>query len=190
MKLFQRLLVAPAALGLMAPLAANADISPVSSESDLTSEVIQARVDGVEAQLSEVITGQFSSSTKMSGKAAFITGYVDDDAETDTDSITMEYMYQLNLNTSFTGEDNLYTRIKTGNVSDHFGDSGQGTYLSAANKNGGTLKVDKLWYQFPVGDSLQVWVGPRIETYNMLASAASIYKPITKQFANGPNGSS
>ena len=190
MKLFQRLLVAPAALGLMAPLAANADISPVSSESDLSSEIIQARVDGVEAQLGEVMAGQFSSSTKMSGKAAFITGYVDDDAETDTDSITMEYMYQLNLNTSFTGEDNLYTRIKTGNVSDHFGDSGQGTYLSAANKNGGTLKVDKLWYQFPVGDSLQVWVGPRIENYYMLASSASIYKPITKQFANGPNGSS
>jgi len=190
MKLFQRLLVAPAALGLMAPLAANADITAVSNDSDLSSEVIQARVDGVEAQLGEIMAGQFSSSTKMSGKAAFITGYVDDDAETDTDSITMEYMYQLNLNTSFTGEDNLYTRIKTGNVSDHFGDSGQGTYLSAANKNGGTLKVDKLWYQFPVGDSLQVWVGPRIENYYMLASSASIYKPITKQFANGPNGSS
>ena len=189
MKLFQRLLVAPAALGLMAPLAANADISPVSSESDLSSEIIQARVDGVEAQLGEVMAGQFSSSTKMSGKAAFITGYVDDDAETDTDEITMEYMYQLNLNTSFTGEDNLYTRIKTGNVSDHFKDKGQNTYLSATNGNGGVLKVDKLWYQFPVGDSLQVWVGPRIENYYMLASAPSIYRPITKQFALGGNGS-
>ena len=30
MKFFQRLLVAPAALGLMAPLAANADVTPVS----------------------------------------------------------------------------------------------------------------------------------------------------------------
>merc|ERR1712159_489585 len=151
-KLFQRLLVAPAALGLMAPLAANADVSPVSNESDLSSEVIQARVDGVEAQLGEIMAGQFSSSTKMSGKAAFITGYVDDDAETDTDEITMEYMYQLNLNTSFTGEDNLYTRIKAGNVGDHFVDKGQGTYLSAAKGGSGTLGVDKLWYQFPIGD--------------------------------------
>merc|ERR1712078_622426 len=144
MKLFQRLLVAPAALGLMAPLAANADVTPVSNESDLSSEVIQARVDGVESQLGEVLAGQFSSSTKMSGKAAFITGYVDDDAESDTDEITMQYMYQLNLNTSFTGEDNLYTRIKTGNVSDHFVDKGQNTYLSAANNNGDVLEVDKL----------------------------------------------
>jgi len=189
MKLFQRLLVAPAALGLMAPLAANADINPVSNNSDASAEVIQARVDGVEAQLGEIQAGQFSSTTTMSGKAAFITGYVDDDAETDTDSITFEYMYQLNLNTSFTGEDNLYTRIKTGNVSDHFGDKGQGTYLSAANGNGDVLEVDKLWYQFPVGDSLTVWVGPKIENYYMLASAPSIYIPVTKQFSLGPNGS-
>ncbi len=189
MKLFQRLLVAPAALGLMAPLAANADISAISNDSDLSSEVTQARVDGVEAQLGELMAGQFSSSTKMSGKAAFITGYVDNDAETDTDEITFEYMYQLNLNTSFSGEDNLYTRIKTGNVGDHFKSKPNNTYLSAANGNGDVLKVDKLWYQFPVGDNLQVWVGPKIENYYMLASSPSIYRPITKQFALGGNGS-
>tara|TARA_B100000965_G_scaffold397338_1_gene413747 strand:+ start:4533 stop:5804 length:1272 start_codon:yes stop_codon:yes gene_type:complete len=196
MKLFQRLLVAPAALGLMAPLAANADVTAISKDSDLNSEVIQARVDGVEAQLGEVMAGQFSSSTKMSGKAAFITGYVDDDNDsTQADSMTFEYMYQLNLNTSFTGEDNLYTRIKTGNVSDasgttgHFTNKTQGTYLSAANSNDNVLKVDKLWYQFPVGDSLTAWVGPKIENYYMLASAPSIYKPVTKQFALGGNGS-
>ena len=196
MKLFQRLLVAPAALGLMAPLAANADVTPVAKDSDLNSEVIQARVDGVEAQLGEIMAGQFSSSTKMSGKAAFITGYVDNNAAgTASDEITFEYMYQLNLNTSFTGSDNLYTRIKSGNVGDtsgtvgHFVDKGQGTYLSAANSNGDVLKVDKLWYQFPVGDSLTVWVGPKIENYYMLASAPSIYKPVTKQFALGGNAS-
>jgi len=189
MKFFQRLLVAPAALGLMAPLAANADIAPVSKDSDLSTEVLQARVDGVEAQLGEIQAGAFSSTTTLTGKAAFITGYVDDDAETGTDEMTMEYMYQLNLNTSFTGEDNLYTRIKTGNVSDHFKDKEQGTYLSAANGNGDVLEVDKLWYTFPVAGNLQVWVGPKIENYYMLASAPSIYKPVTKQFALGGNGS-
>ena len=188
MKLFQRLLVAPAALGLMAPLAANADISPVSSESDVSSEVIQARVDGVEAQLGEVMAGQFSSSTKMSGKAAFITGYVDRDDETDTDSITMEYMYQINMNTSFSGDDNLYVRLKSGNVSDHFKDSGAATYLSAAKGTSDNVTVDKIWYQFPVGDDVTVWVGPKIENYYMLASSPSIYRPITKQFTLGGNG--
>ncbi len=187
MKLFQRLLVAPAALGLMAPLAANADITSVSNES----EVIEARVDGVEAQLEEIQAGAFSSTTTMSGKAAFVTGYVDDDNETDSDKVTLNYMYQLNMNSSFTGEDLLYTRIKTGNFTKkgRFVDKGNGTFLSAGKDGDGTLKVDKIWYQFPVGDSLQVWVGPRIENYYMLASAPSIYKPVTKQFALGGNAS-
>jgi len=189
MKLFQRLLVAPAALGLMAPLAANADVTAVSNDS--SSEVIQARVDGVEAQLGEIEAGMFSSTTRMTGDATFITGYVDDDAETspNTDSITFEYMYQLNLNTSFTGEDNLYTNIKTGNVEDHFADEAQGTDLVSADTAGDTLYVNKLWYTFPVGESLTVWVGPKIENSDMLASSPSIYKPITEQFALGPNGS-
>jgi len=188
MKLFQRLLVAPAALGLMAPMAANADVTAVSNETDLSSEVIEARVDGVEAQLGEIMAGQFSSSTKMSGKAAFITGYVDDDNETDTDSITMEYMYQLNMNTSFSGEDNLYVRLKAGNVGDHFTDSAQGTYLSAGKNSSDALAVDKIWYSFPVGDDVTVWIGPKIENYYMLASSPSIYRPITKQFTLGGNG--
>jgi len=262
MKLFQQLLVAPAALGLMAPMAVNAaelNINGVSDYSANSAEVqsfsdvhptdwafkalsslaerhgcavatpnasmtryeaaallnkclgnvaevtederrlinefgpelavIKGRVDGLESRVSEFEAGAFSSTTTMSGKAAFITGYVDnDDAAEDSDAITMEYMYQLNMNTSFTGDDLLYTRIKTGNVSDHFGDKGQGTYLSAANGNGDVLEVDKIWYQFPLGDSTTVWVGPKIENYYMLASAPSIYKPITKQFSLGGNG--
>ena len=188
MKLFQRLLVAPAALGLMAPLAANADVTAISKDADLRSEVIEARVDGVEAQLGEIMAGSFSSSTKMSGKSAFITGYVDND-ELTTDSMTMEYMYQLNLNTSFTGEDNLYVRIKTGNVTGHFKDKTQSTFLSASNDHAHKLEVDKLWYQFQLGDSVTAWVGPMIENYYMVASSPSIYKPITKQFALGGNGS-
>jgi len=197
MKLFQRLLVAPAALGLMAPLAANADVTPISKDSDLSSEVVQARVDSVEAQLGEVMAAQFSPTTKLTGKAAFVLGYVDDETHTDSGTsandfeTTMNYMYQLNLNSSFTGRDNLYTRIKTGNFTDGgtFEDSSGGAYLSAANDNADKLEVDKLWYQFPIGDDLTVWVGPKIENYYMLASSPSIYKPITKQFALGGNGS-
>jgi len=201
MKLFQRLLVAPAALGLMAPLAANADVTAISNDSDLSSEVMQARVDGVEAQLGELMAGSFSSTTTMSGKAAFITGYFDDDTETGADEMHMNYMYQLNMNSSFTGEDNLYVRIKTGNVNGSFDDKLSGSYLAATSssdlKTTGSkdseqthsLKVDKIWYTFPVGDSLTAWVGPKIENYYMLASAPSIYKPVTKQFALGGNGS-
>jgi len=214
MKLFQRLLVAPAALGLMAPIAANADIAPTNFESEVT----EARIDSVEAQLNEIQAGAFSSTTTLSGKAAFVVGSLDDDQQTGTDSnnlavtggdeLTMNYMYQLNVNSSFTGEDLLYTRIKTGNFEEEsasaaatgttsavtgnygrFSNKGNGDYLAVSNQNGNVLEVDKIWYQFPVGDSLQVWVGPKIENYYMLASAPSIYKPVTKQFALGGNAS-
>ena len=206
MKLFQRLLVAPAALGLMAPMAANADIAPT----EVPTEVIEARIDGVESQLGELMAGQFSSTTTLSGKAAFVTGYVDDSLQTNAaqggDEITLNYMYQLDMNHSFTGDDLLYTRLKAGNFSKEvakdananpavvgnygrFVNKGNGDYLAAGKAGDGTLKVDKIWYQFPVGDSLQVWVGPAIENYYMLASAPSIYKPITKQFALGGNAS-
>ncbi len=180
MKLFQRLLVAPAALGLMAPLAANADVTTISNDS------------------AELMAGSFSSTSTLTGKAAFITGYFDDDTETNSDEMHMNYMYQINLNSSFTGEDNLYVRLKTGNVNGGFDDKGSGSYLSATASSDTSstdttqtdaIKVDKIWYQFPVGDSLQVWVGPKIENYYMLASAPSIYKPVTKQFALGGNGS-
>jgi len=191
MKFFQRLLVAPAALGLMAPLAANADVTALSN--DVSSEVIEARFDGVEAQLGELQAGAFSSTTTLGGKAAFQTGYVDQGGSATDDEVHMNYMYQLNMNTSFTGEDLLYTRIKAGNGSTHWADTSNGkkngTYLSSGhNGDENDLDVDKIWYQFPVGDNLQVWVGPLIENYYMLASAPSIYRPVLKQFALGGNG--
>ena len=192
MKFFQRLLVAPAALGLMAPLAANADITAISKDSELNSEVIEARVDGVEAQLGELMAGQFSSTTNLTGKAAFQLGYVDTGNSATDDEVSLTYMYQLNMNHSFTGDDLLYTRIKAGNGTAHWaGTAGKsnGTYLSSGHSMAdNVLDVDKIWYQFPVGDDFKVWVGPLVENYYMLASAPSIYRPVTKQFALGGNG--
>jgi len=155
--------------------------------------VLKGRVDGLEARIGEFEAGQFSSTTTMSGKAAFFIGSVDQDVSSGdkNDATTMNYSYQLNMNTSFTGDDLLYTRIKTGNTtknSDPFATASNGTYLSANKEGDDTLKVDKIWYQFPVGDNLKFWVGPKVENYYMLASAPSIYKPVMKQFALGGNG--
>jgi len=268
MKLFQQMLVAPAALGLLAPMAANAaelnidavsdyssaeqvtsvsqfsDVHPadwahqalislaensgckavaptgsmtrfeaasllnscLESVAEATDEVrrlinefapelalIKGRVDGLEARVGEFEAGQFSSTTKLRGKAIFNLGglsYDDrDKAGLSNDAIHLNYTWQAALNTSFTGKDLLYTRLKTGNFnSDTFADTGAGTYLTAANKNGDTVKVDKLWYTFPVGEHLKVWVGPKVENYYMLASSPSIYKPVLKSLKLGGNG--
>jgi len=267
MKLFQRLLVAPAALGLLAPIAANAaelningvsdysasseEVKSISQFSDvyptdwayqaltnlaerhgcavasptgsitryeaaallntclsevaqvneeerrLISEfapelaVIKGRIDGLEARIGEFEAGQFSTTTKLTGKTYFVLGAVTTDKDGGEDeATTLNYTTQLNLNTSFSGRDLLYTRIKTGNFvkGETFSNKKTNTYLAASNQNDNGLKVDKIWYQFPVGDNLTFWVGPRIENYYMLASAPSIYKPVLKAFALGGNG--
>ena len=103
----------------------------------------------------------------------------------------------MNLNTSFTGDDNLYVRIKTGNGPKDaaaaktlpFNETAYGTYLSSANQNGDSLKVDKLWYSMPLGDSFTFTAGPKIENYYMHGTTPSIYKPVLKQFTLGGNAS-
>jgi hypothetical protein len=89
--------------------------------------------------------------------------------------VKFAYTLQSNLNTSFTGDDNLYIRLKTGNHTGKFVNKDYGTYLSAGNSNADALKVDKIWYQFPLGDRSTVWVGPKIENYYMHGTSPSIY---------------
>ena len=86
MKLFQRLLVAPAALGLMAPVAANADTA-FSSTTTLSGSAV------------------FTVGSVSDG------GPADDQEE-----LYMQYAYGLDINSSFTGEDLLTAGIVTGNA--------------------------------------------------------------------------
>ena len=87
MKLFQRLLVAPAALGLMAPVAANAD-SAFSSTTTLSGSAV------------------FTVGSVADG------GTADNQEE-----LYMQYAYGLDITSSFTGEDTLYMGMETGNAS-------------------------------------------------------------------------
>jgi len=213
MKLFQQLLVAGASVSFLAPIAAQAsDIvnleemnsysrSNTKKSSRLDSKTfinevsedianLKGRIDGLEARQNVFEAGGFSDTTTMDGKVIFDIGAIDYslDSETKTESTLFGYSYTANLNSSFTGDDNLYIRIKTGNHAEWMKDKTYGGYLGSVGKNSGALTVDKIWYEFPVGDNNTVWVGPKIENYYMHGTAPSIYKPITKQFSLGGNG--
>ena len=212
MKLFQKLLVASTAMSLITPLAAQAsntvNLEEMNNYSRSSSKVqrfdnktfaneisediaiLKSRVDGLEVQQNEFEAGAFSETTTMDGKAIFTLGAMDYSlaSETKSEAAMAWYSYTMNLNTSFTGDDNLYVRIKTGNGNDWANSKKYGTYLSSNKANGDSLKVDKIWYQFPIGESNTVWVGPRIENYYMHGTTPSIYKPVTKQFTLGGNG--
>ena len=79
----------------------------------------------------------------------------------ESDAFNMSYRLTLNLNTSFTGKDRLYTRLRTGNMSNVWTETD--SYLSDAKSGDSTLKVDKLWYTFPIGSEFKATVGALVE---------------------------
>ena len=161
--------------------------------------LLRGRIDGIEARMNEFEAGSFSDTTTLDGKAIFLLSAVDNASVLDTkvgtsdavlhsEAATLAYVYQLNLNTSFTGDDNLYVRLKTGggnnNLKDKFA-----TYHNEASSTDSVLDVDKIWYTFPIGDKVTATVGPKIENYYMLAATPSIYKPkALKAFRFGGHG--
>ncbi len=213
MKLFQKILVASSAIGLIAPVAAQATeimnsygdgetltprlnnktfVNGVNEDLDSLKEQLASLkklVEGLETQQSEFEAGTFSDTTTMNGKTIFTLGAVEyDDDSGNSEAVQAYYSYTMNLNTSFTGDDNLYVRIKSGNGGDWTTSKTYGTYLSSAKGNSDVLKIDKIWYQFPLGENNTVWLGPKIENYYMHGTSPSIYKPVTKQFTLGGNG--
>ena len=206
------MLVAGASLSLLAPVAAKAsdavNLEEMNSYSrsktkssrldsktfinEVSEDIanLKGRVDGLEVKQNEFEAGGFSDTTTLDGKAVFgLMGTDHSKVKTDgTDSVAAAYQYTMNLNSSFTGDDNLYVRLRTGNSVGNFVTKTFGTYLSMGTEYTDILKVDKIWYTFPVGDNNEITVGPKIENYYMHATTPSIYKPVTKQFTLGGNG--
>merc|ERR1712100_521939 len=78
MKLFKSLLVAPAALGLLAPMSATANevtIGDFKPAEELA--ITNSRVDGLEARLNNIEAGSFSETTTASFSVDFAVGAVD-----------------------------------------------------------------------------------------------------------------
>ena len=251
MKLFQQMLVAPAALGLLAPMAANAaelningvsdysaqsvEVESISDFSDvqpsdwayqaLTNlaeqrgcvayapqgsmtryeaaillnsclsdisraneveqrllaefspelEVIKGRINGVLADVGTVRADSFSTTTKLAGTTVFVVGGVD--GVSDKEAVTFNYDTKLALNTSFSGDDLLKTRIRSGN----FGSgpfsfaSGAASSLEVASSTGNSLDIDRAYYQFPVGESITATVGALVRQDDMLGVWPSSY---------------
>jgi len=219
MKLFQQMLVAGATLSLIAPIAAQAsDVVNIEEMNSYTRSLknssrldsntfinevsediarIKGRIDGLEAKQNTFEAGSFNDTTTLDGKAVMAIGAVDGGDNIGSnghEKVSAAYVYQMNLNTSFTGDDNLYVRLKAGDGWDGAFDQKTATYHIEAKETGiadGTtnFKVDKMWYTFPIGDKFTATVGPAIENYYMLAATPSVYKPgALKAFKLGGNG--
>ena len=208
------MLVATASIGLIAPIAAQASdtfnlegINDYSSSKKSSSKrffdsksfvnedlaTLKEREQRLEASQNYFEAGSFSETTTMDGKAIFSVGAVNAPEHGSQGSLLSQstlatYMLQANLNTSFTGDDNLYIRLKSGNSAGFQKSTTFGTYLSSAKGNTDQIKVDKIWYTFPLGENHTFWIGPKIENYYMHGTTPSIYEPVLKQFTLGGNG--
>ena len=173
MKLFKSLLVAPATLGLLAPLAATANEVTISDFSPAEEIALtNSRIDGLEARLNNFEAGSFSETTTASFSADFAIGAVDGSGistgVTDgTEALETYYGFQIDLTTSFTGEDSLDVSIDAG-----IG-GGAATELDL-NSTGDKLQVDGVSYTFPVGDKVTAFVGDNTDG-SLLYSTACVY---------------
>ena len=157
MKLFQRLLVAPAALGLLAPISANANevnLNEISNYSNVESIdfVNSFNNDGLKESpllaggegLVDTPADSFSSTTTASFGSTFYVGTVDEGA--DGGVTTFTYDFGMGLSTSFTGEDSLDVAILGGTANTTAVDTVMG-----GDGSGDVLTLDGISYTFPLG---------------------------------------
>ena len=183
MKLFQRLLVAPAALGLLSPLSANAtevNLNEISNYSDVESVEFANSFDddsSIQSPLlaggeglvdSDSFDGGFSQTTTATFGATFYAGmFYDDDGGNDRDdNLTTGYDFGIDLNTSFTGEDSLDIEIDAGNA-----DAPGVVELDGDTTTNEALTVDEISYTFPLGDKTTVMVGDNKDASSLFTTA-------------------
>jgi ubiquinone biosynthesis protein UbiJ len=126
---------------------------------------LRGRVDALEARTAELEANQFSTTTKLVGEAIFnVGGAFGDEKANGTgddvdDNITFSNRVRLSLNSSFTGTDQLQTRLQSGNLT-NFG-TAAGTNMARLGYDNDTdneVQIDKLNYAFNLSDAIRVKV--------------------------------
>ena len=113
---------------------------------------IRGRVDTLEADVAELEANQFSTTTKLKGQldAHLVVPF---DGPDDEDEVTFQYRTRLNLDTSFTGEDRLRTRLQFGDNSGALSGA-PGGFAAAGAAGIDDVRVDDIYYSFPIGSRI------------------------------------
>jgi hypothetical protein len=134
---------------------------------------LKGRVDGLEARTATLEAQQFSTTTKLKGEAIFMVSDVlssSKDGATgpasaagDNDArVVFGDRVRLNLDTSFTGKDQLRIRLQARNFQANNAASGSNMTRTSVDSpttdNSNTFTLDDLFYKFPVGKKGKVTV--------------------------------
>jgi len=125
---------------------------------------LRGRTDALEATVAELEANQFSTTTQLTGEvvvgaAGIISGQNTDGNDLD-DSTILGHRTRLEFNTSFTGNDQLYTLISTGNFPGFSDVTGitEGE-LSFTQDEANDIGLESLLYSFPLGERTEVVLG-------------------------------
>ena len=167
MKLFQKLLLAPAAIGLFAPIAASAseaNLIDVSSYSQVDVEVTQdtfkqlstknpllAGGEGLGQNVSnDFDSDSFSATTSASFTSNWIIGAVD--GVSAQEKVGATYDWEVALTTSFSGNDSLDVVLEAG-------EGGATLTEMDLTETGDAINVGSISYTRSIGDYLTVYFG-------------------------------
>ena len=142
-------------------------IERLSDELGSELAIMKGRVDGLEARVNGIEAGSFSETTTMKGKAKFMIGGTDGVSD---EAVSAAYFWEVDLNTSFTGEDNLNVEIETGNTP-----SSTDNFLAVTDfgkDSGDVLKVSDINYTFPLG-GWSITVGDSLDASKQFTGACS-----------------
>ena len=131
------------------------ELQKLLDEFDKELTILTARVDGLESKVGKLQAQQFSTTTKLRGEVSMILGgipnYQRQGSTNSSGNTTFNYDLRLNFDTSYTGQDLLRTRLRSGNFSAFpFGSSSQPFKLDKAEGYGDQVTIDRLYYTFPV----------------------------------------
>ncbi|MGC9502861.1 iron uptake porin, partial [Baaleninema sp.] len=124
---------------------------------------LRGRVDGLEARVAELEANQFSTTTQLEGEVVF--GLSDawggDEVGADNTQSVFQYRARLAFVSSFTGRDQLWTRLDAANAGplvELGGNAVQGATTYQTADSGSNVGIGWLAYYFPIGDNIQVYL--------------------------------
>jgi hypothetical protein len=155
-------------------------INRLTQEFEAELATLGGRVDNLESRTAFLEDHQFSTTTKLAGEVIFglagvASGSTNNGAD-DIDNVTvLGDRVRLELETSFTGDDLLFTRLSTGNFAGFADETGtfQGDLAFAEDSNN-SIGLEVLFYDLPLGDSTNVLIGAVGLAADDLANTVSV----------------
>jgi hypothetical protein len=122
---------------------------------------LRGRVDALEARTAELEANQFSTTTKLQGEVVavisdLLSGNQVNDEEITDRNTTLGARARVELVTSFTGQDTLFTRIQVNNILSPNIGTPEGNLFFAGEDGTTNAVIDALYYKFPLGEKTEV----------------------------------